>query len=359
MGNRLIDLVLQGGGIRAVAHAGGVEACERQNIEIRKIAAVSAASFVAVGVAATYTGTELKQLVLETDFTKFAGPVLYRARKKKTKTRSRSARMFKEHFVFSRLSANKGLDDGQAIMDWTSDLLKNKGFSAYATFADLPKDVRLIAYNHSRENQMLFSKERTPNASVVEAVRATTGLVPIYQPFKWADGHGRVYELTDGSLINPYPIDIFNKEKDKGGLPPTVGFALTEGFGQSSDGNINNEGEGGDVQGDEGSGDKGEESFLEYLISHITRSIDTQGKSLLKRSEWRRNIDIYIGNIRTIDFLTIGNDEEKKKWLMEQGSQAVQEYMDDVGRFLFLAEPLHSLFFEIRNAGKYVRQKLR
>ncbi|MBW8056810.1 MAG: hypothetical protein FVQ86_02140 [candidate division NC10 bacterium] len=357
MGHRLIDLVLQGGGIKTVAHVGGLEAFERRNIEIRKIAAVSAASFVAVGVAARYTAAELKQVLLETDFSKFAGPVFYRARKKKTSARSRSARRFKEHFVFSRLRANKGLDDGQTIMDWTGELLKNKGFSPYATFADLPKDVRLIAYNHSRETQMVFSKERTPNASVVEAVRGSTGLVPIYQPFKWTDDNGRVYELTDGSLINPYPTDIFNKEKDQRGLPPTVGFALREGFGESSDGDMN-EDERRDLQGNEGNGGKGEEGFLEYLISHITKSIDTQGRDLLKRSEWRRNINIYIGNIRTIDFLTIGDDQEKKKWLIEQGNQAVQEYMDDAGRFLFLAEPLHSLFYEIRNAGKYVRHKL-
>lgn len=356
MGSRVVDLVLQGGGIRAVAHVGGLEAFGLRNIDIRNIAAVSAASFVGVGIAAGYNAAELKRVVYETDFSKFAGPVLYRARKKKTSSRLRGAKIFKEHFVFSRLRTNKGLDDGQTIMDWTSNLLKNKSFSPYATFADLPKDLRLIAYNHSRETEMVFSKDRTPNASVVEAVRASTGLVPIYQPFKWTDEHGRVYELTDGGLINPYPIDIFNTDKDTGGLPPTIGLKLVEGWGESSDGEMSGN-PSDDVSEDESDGDKGEESFFEYLISHITRSIDTQGKYILRRSELRRSINIYIGNIRTVDFLTIGDDLEKKKWLMEQGNRAVQEYIDYVDRFLFLAEPLHSLFFEMRNVSKYVRHK--
>lgn len=356
MSQRVVDLALQGGGIRAVAHVGGVEALGLRNIHIRKIAAVSAASFVAVGVAAGYSASELKQVVYETDFSRFAGPVLYRARKKKTNPGLRGTKVFKEHFVFSRLRVNKGLDDGQTIMDWTSDLLKNKGFSPYATFADLPKDVRLIAYNHTRESEMVFSKDRTPNSSVVEAVRASTGLVPIYQPFKWRDEHGRVSELTDGGLINPYPIDMFNTEKDNSGLPPTIGFKLAEGWGESSDGEMSGD-HGGDGHENESNGAKGEESFFEYLIGHITKSIDTQGKYTLKRSEWRRSINIYIGNIRTVDFLTMGDDLQKKKWLMEQANRAVQEYIDSVGRFLFLAEPLHSLFFELQNVGKYVRHK--
>ncbi|MFQ5989467.1 MAG: patatin-like phospholipase family protein [Candidatus Methylomirabilales bacterium] len=356
MGQRIVDLVLQGGGIRAVAHVGGLEALELAHIDIRNIAAVSAAAFVGVAVAAGYNAAELKGVVYETDFSKFAGPVLYRARKKKTSSRLRGAKLFKEHFVFSRLRTNKGLDDGQTVMDWTSDLLKNKGVSPYATFADLPKDLRLIAYNHTRESELVFSRERTPHSSVVEAVRASTGLVPIYQPFKWTDEHGRVYELTDGGVINPYPIDIFNTDKDKRGLPPTIGLKLAEGWGESSDGEMSGN-QSGDVPEDETDDEKGEESFFEYLISHITKSIDTQGKYILRRSEWRRSINIYIGNIRTVDFLTIGDDLEKKTWLMEQGNRAVQEYIDYVDRFLFLAEPLHSLFFEIRNVGKYVRHK--
>jgi predicted acylesterase/phospholipase RssA len=236
--------------------------------------------------------------------------------------------------------------------------LRKKGYSPYATFADLPKDVRLIAYNHTREKEMVFSKERSPNASVVEAVRASTGLVPIYQPLRWTDEHGRVYELTDGGLINPYPIDIFDEDKNGRGLPPTVGLRLTAGWGVENDGDP-----AGDHRRDSEKngiiGDKSGESFLEYLISHITKSLDTEERSALRRSEWRRSINIYVGNIRTVDFLTIGDDQEKKTWLMAQGNRAVQEYIDYVDGFLFLAEPLQSLFFGIRNAGKYVRHRLK
>lgn len=357
MASRLIDLVLQGGGIKAVAYAGGLDAIEERNIQIRKIAAVSAGSFVAVSVGIGYSSAELKELVYETDFSKFAGPVLYRAKKKRVGPRSPGAKLFREHFVFEKLRVKKGLDDGQAIMDWTAEVLKSKQFSPYATFADLPKDVRLIAYNHSSRAEMVFSRERTPNASVVDAVRASTGLVPIYEPFKWTDNNGRVYELTDGGVVNSYPIDIFNEEKDRKGLPPTIGLRLTEGVPEEEKGELLGEKSEEPETGESKEEKRGEESFFEYLINHITTSIDSQGKFVLKRSDVRKSINIYTGNIRTVDFLTIGNDKEKKQWLIRQGYQAVQEYIDYVNRFLFFPEALHGLFFEIKNFNKYVSGK--
>lgn len=260
----------------------------------------------------------------------------------------------REHFVFGKLRTKKGLNDGQAVMEWTSNLLINKGFKSDTTFADLPKDIRLIAYNHSRRAEMVFSREKTPNASVVEAVRGTTGLVPIYEPFKWTDDKGRVHELTDGGVVNLYPIDIFNDDKDRRGLPPTIGFKMTEGFPPGIDGDMLGE-EGRDLENDEGDTPR-EESFFEYLIDHILKSVDTQG-NVLRRSHTRRSVNIYCGGIRTIDFLTIGDDDEKKEWLVMQGYNAAREYLDYAERFLFLPEPLYSVFFEAKNLGKYIRNK--
>ena len=59
----IIDLVFSGGGVKAIAFIGVVEALEERGIKVRRVAGTSAGALVGALVAAGYTSGEIKKML--------------------------------------------------------------------------------------------------------------------------------------------------------------------------------------------------------------------------------------------------------------------------------------------------------
>lgn len=315
----MIDAVFEGGGIQVVAYVGALRALEEKNIQIRKIAAVSSASFPVLGIIVGRSVDEIEDIMFETDFSQFAGPILSEIHREAWFSFINKLRLF------HKLGTLKGFDDGQAIIDWICNTVL-KGVNPHITFKDLLKDLRVIAYDYTHDSELVFSRDTTPDTEVVTAIRASAALIPIFQPARWTDEKGDIHLLTDGGVINAFPVEIFDNEKTWNGLPPTLGFKLIEEKRPHSL----------------------DEDFFIYLMYHVSRAIRNQDRLYRKPRHRRKTIYIPIGIIRSIDFLSIGNDKEVKQKLLDAGYQATKNWLDQYGSLLFLPEPLFSMGFGLK-----------
>jgi NTE family protein len=88
-------------------------------------------------------------------------------------------------------------------------------------FEDMPSLV-VIATDLTSESIKIFSKDRTPKASVAEAVAASISIPFIFRPVNM-DG----LELVDGGLLSNFPAWVFDDERAASDdYIPTFGFKL-------------------------------------------------------------------------------------------------------------------------------------
>ena len=302
---RPINVILEGGGIQAVAHVGVLQALIENEFDIQKLGAVSAANFAAIAFALGYSPDEIANIMFETDFTKFAGPKL--APRRSSFIGGLIPEAVRQHYFFEYLRKHKGFSDGQVIIDWISDLLARKNFDPHATFAQLPIDLRILAYDYTFDQEIIFSREKTPFAEIVDAIRASTALIPIFRPFQWIDSTGTLHLLTDGGIADGYPIDMFDAER-KPGDPSTLGFRLIR---ETTIGTMRPK----------------QENFAQYIINILSQATENQRRITEHSRDGARTVKISVGAVQAIDFLTIGSDREKKDWLRQQGYTATCEFL--------------------------------
>ncbi|HEX7057326.1 MAG TPA: patatin-like phospholipase family protein, partial [Bacilli bacterium] len=63
--------VFEGGGVKAIALVGALQAAEERAIRLEKVAGTSSGAIIASLVAAGFTGEEMKDILLATSFTDF------------------------------------------------------------------------------------------------------------------------------------------------------------------------------------------------------------------------------------------------------------------------------------------------
>ncbi|MGM0502339.1 MAG: patatin-like phospholipase family protein, partial [Bacillota bacterium] len=147
-----INLALSGGGIKGIAHLGGLKALEENDIEVVSIAGSSVGSIIASLYGAGYSCLELQNLLYQQDFSEF-----------------------KDGFLFNlyRLIFNYGVYKGSRILNWLEMKLKDKGV---VNFSDLTKDVKIVVSDINHCSPIVFSKQKTPQCSVAKAVRMSLSI---------------------------------------------------------------------------------------------------------------------------------------------------------------------------------------
>ncbi|MBM7558009.1 patatin-like phospholipase family protein [Halanaerobacter jeridensis] len=264
-----INLALSGGGIKGIAHLGGLKALEENNIEVVGIAGSSVGSIIASLYGAGYSCSILREMIYEQKFSEF-----------------------KDGFILNlyRLIFRYGVYRGQSILEWLADKLADKGVE---TFSDLDIDVRIVVSNISSCCSKVFSPQTTPGYSVAKAVRMSLSIPVFYQPCFYED-----HFCVDGGLINNLPLTVFEDQRY-----PTLGFLLLSS-------NLNAEQE--------------IDNFLDYLGVVIDTSISINE---LRQIELSRSkvISIPTSEISSINFnLSLA----EKKELYNRGYQQVYQDLD-------------------------------
>ena len=195
-------IVFTGGGLRCLGHYGVLEVLEQKNLlrSVKEYVGVSAGALVGFSAMLGYTIEEMKQVVLEFDFT-----ILQNAHPE----------LLLEFF------SNYGIDSGEQLEKFLKSLLRIKGHSIEMTFGEwakqYPKGVRLRCYAADLNTTKLkeFSTTASPDTSFVFALRASMSLPMYFTPMKDPDtGH----LLVDGGLIHNFPMNQLTEEEKQDAL---------------------------------------------------------------------------------------------------------------------------------------------
>jgi predicted acylesterase/phospholipase RssA len=190
-------LALCGGAVRCIAHIGVLKELHTHGLLrcVKEMFGVSAGALFALMYCIGYTLQEMETIALDFDFSLL-----------------RSI----EPEVALEFPQTLGLDSGEQLERFVSSLLKRKGFPSTLTFLELHASKPSIRFRcYATDIQMNsikeFSASKTPNISVLLAVRASMSLPVLYTPVK--DPHtGRL--LMDGGLYHNLPF-VFLQEHEK------------------------------------------------------------------------------------------------------------------------------------------------
>ncbi|WP_209860439.1 patatin-like phospholipase family protein [Paenibacillus shirakamiensis] len=222
-----INGVFQGGGVRGISLVGAVQAAEQHAVQFERVAGTSSGSIVASLIAAGYNAQEMKNIIMDTSFTKFL----------------KRASIFNISLIGPalRILLKKGLYSGEALEDWLRGVLKTKGIQ---TFKDLPSGKLTIIASDITSGKILVLPDdldklgiKSADFDVAHAVRMSCSIPYFFDPVllrlppKMVVGRPFAEQfdhIVDGALLSNLPLWLFDQEgtRTDGGLIPTVGFQM-------------------------------------------------------------------------------------------------------------------------------------
>jgi NTE family protein len=232
------DLVLEGGGVKGTGLVGALSAMvDRPDpYSFQRVAGTSAGAIVASMVASGISVEELKQIMVNLDFSKFEDlPPVFKH--------------FRQIGEAYGLIFKKGMFSGDFLHKWIQETLAAKGVH---TWRDLKQDdpdsalppqqrykLVVIVSDVSQGRMLRIPWDYQPllgidpdDQPVADAVRASASIPFFFRPFAMkADpnltrGHGAVL-CTDGGMLSNYPINIFDRHDGNQPRWPTLGVKLS------------------------------------------------------------------------------------------------------------------------------------
>lgn len=289
-----IDGVFEGGGVRGIAHVGAICALAEKGYEWERVAGTSAGSIIAALLASGYSCSELKTIITDIDYNKFA------------------KRTFIDRipFIGKGLSAwtTLGIYSNIFIEEWIEELLRKKGVHLFTDLPDLNK-LKIIASDISNGKMVIFPDD-LPNYgflnyrfSIAKAVRMSSTIPFFFEPVKWRTPKWKQpCYMVDGGILSNYPIWIFDSPSSP--RWPTFGFHFVKDEIQADPAHYN----------EPISMFKG--LFKTMMQAHDLRHLDKESKA--------RTITIPTGSITSTNFeLT----KEEKEWLYNSGYNAANKFL--------------------------------
>jgi len=195
--NKINTLCFSGGGIKGFSFVGALEKLIEANIinldEITLFVGTSAGAMLAFLLNLGWTIKELKDFVLNFNFSKLTGEI--------------DSINFFEKF---------GIQDGERIKLLFIKFLKSKLNKKDITFKELfeltNKKLIIVGTNLTKGCEATFSVDHTPDFSVIIALKISCSIPIIFTPVKINDEF-----FVDGGLVNNFPINYCSKKS-------TIGF---------------------------------------------------------------------------------------------------------------------------------------
>jgi NTE family protein len=236
IGGRTTDLVLEGGGVKGIALVGAATALDEAGWRFARVAGSSAGALVGAVIAAMQQAGEpmsrADEILRTLDYRRMLD------RRPTARLVSWWPRAADAWGILFHL----GMHPGQYLTDWTRGVLADLGVR---TFADLAFDdpdgdradgrgSRLVVTTSDLSRQRLL---RLPwdlvdhgvdpdQLSVARAVRASAAIPFMFEPVRLRSRFGES-TLADGSLLETYPIDVFDRVDGRPGRWPTIGVRLS------------------------------------------------------------------------------------------------------------------------------------
>jgi len=284
-----LNLVLEGGGAKGIGLVGAIEEFENQGYEWAYLAGTSAGAIVATLMAVGYTGQELKKIIYELDFRKIMD----------------SKGFGKVPLIgpLWNLMKNKGMYNGDYILEYVRKLIQEKTRKNPYTFGDLQNDsglegpkLNLMVTDITNRRLLVLPRDvnelgiSARELELAFAMRMSMSFPLFFKPVI----ENRLW-IMDGGILSNFPywyIDGLNSSY------PTVGLLLDEPPGDSI---------------------RGVWSMVKALLNTMISPLD-QAFSVYKQ----RVIKIDVGGVSTLDFRLSG---DKKDNLYQNGRRATGNFL--------------------------------
>lgn len=264
-----IDAVFEGGGVKGMAFVGSICCLEEKNYSFERFAGTSAGSVIAALLAVGYTGKEIKNIMLNTNFRRFIN-------------NKKSIKVCKLYGLLK----NKGIHTNDYIEQWLRELLSKKGKLKFKDVSVKGESKLKIIASDITRHEMLILPDDLKNYGldpmefdIAKAVRMSTSIPFYFEPYKlyYKDG---VSFIVDGGLLSNYPIWIF----DIKGVPrwPTLGFNLI-GEGQSLT-------------------SQGKNDIFSYSLDIVSTMLNRKEDIYIREKDRVRTIYIPTLGVKTTDF---------------------------------------------------------
>ncbi len=259
--------IFAGGGTRLPAHVGILKALEEFNITFDHIVGVSGGSIISSLYAVGLTIAEIKHVALHTNYNQF------------------------REFSLIKLIRNGGLSSGDVFERWIDRLLQGK------TFAQLDKNLHIVATDVKRGTPVIFDKEHTPNVKISLAVRFSMS-IPLVFSFKNFGEH----LMVDGSILSE---DALHRDWAQNGTP-VLCFRLR-----------------GEHEYDELK-TNGMFPIINYITLLIRTFMTTISREYINEAFWHNTIVVNTGHSSAVDFTMAIEDKEK---LFQAGYNTAKEIL--------------------------------
>ncbi len=280
-----VGVAFGGGSARGIAHIGVIRWFEEHHVPIDVAAGTSMGGLVGGAFATGMNASELRQLIVETDWDTMFGSTSFPFKNIRRKEDARSYPSRLEFGLKRGIVPPTSLNDGQQV-----DLLLARiaaPYYALQSFDDLPTPFRVVAVDLRAGEKVVL--DRGPLAT---ALRATMSLPGIFPPVE----QGRRV-LVDGGALNNIPADVVRASGAAVVIAIDVGYAPSDTIDYS-------------------------------LFGLLGRTVDAMMRSAtraaLKDADFTINIDV--SGFGSLDW-------RRADELMERGYQAAEQHRDDLLKY--------------------------
>ncbi|HZA18754.1 MAG TPA: patatin-like phospholipase family protein [Pseudonocardiaceae bacterium] len=223
------DLVLAGGGVKGIGHAGAVAKLCEAGYEFPRIAGTSAGAIVGAMVAAGMTSSRIREVIKGLDWQRFRDRTLL----DRIPLFGPAASVLFEYGYFEGSYVREWLGNELAALnvttfadlrckDWQGgDRDDDQAYQLVVMAADITRG-ELIRLPWDYHQYGLNPDEQL----VVDAVRASISIPLFFEPVTLQHANGQSSTLVDGGIISNYPIDVFDRTDGHQPRWPTFGVTL-------------------------------------------------------------------------------------------------------------------------------------
>lgn len=176
--------IFGGGAIRGFAYLGALRALKEVNVEIKGFAGSSVGAVFAAFAALGFTQEEFFEIFDSVNFDLFRD-------------------------MQFNIAKNFAISKGEFFLDWIRNGIEKKyygekyvkGKNNPVTFKDVKEDIIVITSNINGCTPYEFSKYTTPDFEIAQAVRISTALPGLFEPFDYEN-----HILIDGDMMKSWPM---------------------------------------------------------------------------------------------------------------------------------------------------------
>ena len=190
-----VGLVLSGGGAKGLAHIGALQVIDSLGIKIDYVSGTSMGAIIGALYASGYSGNELDSIFRQINFDAIINDALPRASKAFYERGNSEKYAISLPFENFKIKLPSALSRGQNAYNALSKLLLH--VSHIDTFDNLPIPFFCIATNIETGEQVILDQ-----GNLTQSILASGALPSLFQPVVIGD-----MVLTDGGVVNNYPID--------------------------------------------------------------------------------------------------------------------------------------------------------